>query len=259
MSSCGVRRSHDPTAGLTVTDSCADRGPPTIWMPRLAYRLHPLPYASPHRPSRRMQPLRASQTEVAESLHLLKFPEAATEARSGLEAVQRAVSSLAVTDASMADVRQIAQAGCCRRLAAGGGGRCRLASANALLPLALWQDEIAQIVDGIWSLQYMAAGPICGSAGPLSQFRCCVPQDGAPGPAAPGAQPWTCQPFTHAVLFRYANAVARERFEAQPRVQLMLGGTGAPAGTGGSRTVLLRDCCVARVRSAAALHEHSSR
>lgn len=50
----------------------------------LACHLHPLPYASPHRPSRRMRPLRSSQTEVAESLHLLKFPEAATEASSGV-------------------------------------------------------------------------------------------------------------------------------------------------------------------------------
>lgn len=109
--------------------------------------------------------------------------------------------------------------------------------------LLFWQDEIAQIVDGIWSLQYMAAGPICGSAGPLSQFRRFVPEGGAPGPAAPGAQPLTCQPFTHAVLFRYANAVARERFEAQPRVVLMLGGTGAPAGTGTPRPMLDWDCC----------------
>lgn len=91
-------------------------------------------------------------------------------------------------------------------------------------------------MDGIWSLQYMAAGPICGSAGPLSQFRCRVPSGGSP--AAAGTQPLACQPFTHAVLFRYANATARERFEGQPRVQLMLGGTGAPAGTG-ARTHLL--------------------
>lgn len=80
------------------------------------------------------------------------------------------------------------------------------------------------MVDGVWSLQYVAAGPICGSAGPLSQFRC-GPSSGTSGSDA-------CQPFTHAVLFRYSNAAGRERFEQQPRVQLMLGGTGAPPGTG---------------------------
>lgn len=78
---------------------------------------------------------------------------------------------------------------------------------------------MAAVVDGIWSLQYMAAGPICGTAGPLSQFRCA---------AGTGA---SCRPFSHAVLFRYANPANRERFEGQPRVQLMLGGTGAPPGT----------------------------
>lgn len=228
-------------------------------------RLHPLPYASPHRPSRRMQPLRSSQTEVAESLHLLKFPEAATEASSGFGGRTSAVCSLAVSDASMADVRKAEQAGCRRRLAGSGSRRSPVAFHHDFTCFAapcflLWQDEIAQIVDGIWSLQYMAAGPICGSAGPLSQFCCRVPEGGAPGPAGPGAQLPTCQPFTHAVLFRYANAVARERFEAQPRVQLMLGGTGAPAGTGGSRPLLLRFCCVAQFSSCSRdLHEHSSR
>ena len=98
------------------------------------------------------------------------------------------------------------------------------------------------MVDGIWSLQYMAAGPICGSAGPLSHFRCRAPAGSA------GTQPLACQPFTHAVLFRYASAAARERFEAQPRVQLMLGGTGAPAGTGVRRASC---CCRPRDRCAA--------
>lgn len=106
------------------------------------------------------------------------------------------------------------------------------------------------MVDGIWSLQYMAAGPICGSAGPLSHFRCRVPADGAAAASSAGTQPLACQPFTHAVLFRYASAAARERFEAQPRVQLTLGGTGLPAGTGARRPPLLAtgwvaaaECC----------------
>lgn len=91
----------------------------------------------------------------------------------------------------------------------------------AILP----QEEVAQVVDGIWSLQYMAAGPICGSAGPLSDFRC--------------SRAATCEPFTHAVLFRYSNAATRQRFESQPRVHLMLGGTGAPQGTGACRCSLI--------------------
>lgn len=86
------------------------------------------------------------------------------------------------------------------------------------------QDEVAQMVDGIWSLQYLAAGPICGSAGPLKGFRSAGGSGTGDGAAA--------QPASHAVLFRYANEAALARFESQPRVQLMLGGTGAPAGTG---------------------------
>jgi hypothetical protein len=93
------------------------------------------------------------------------------------------------------------------------------------------QENIAQVVDGIWSLQYMAAGPLCASAGPLAQFQASSAAAGGPQQAQQAQQ--AEQPvFTHAVLFRYANEASLERFEQQPRVQLMLGGTGAPAGTG---------------------------
>ncbi|KAL4427166.1 hypothetical protein ABPG77_001170 [Micractinium sp. CCAP 211/92] len=88
------------------------------------------------------------------------------------------------------------------------------------------QEEVAQVVDGIWSLQYLAAGPICGSAGPLTGYRAGAGAGQAGGAAA------AAPPASHAVLFRYANEAALTRFEAQPRVQLMLSGTGAPAGTG---------------------------
>ena len=145
---------------------------------------------------------RAAFAEVAESLHLLRFPEGASEVRP--------------TDR--------------RGLCCAADRRCarlwRSAAAPAhchQLPSVRLQEDVAAVVDGIWSLQYMAAGPICGSAGPLAQFQCGGGEGAAPA----------CQPFTHAVLFRYSNAATRERFEAQPRVQLMLGGTGAPAGTGG--------------------------
>ena len=84
------------------------------------------------------------------------------------------------------------------------------------------------MVDGIWSLQYMAAGPLCASAGPLAQFQASSAATGGLQQAQQAEQPV----FTHAVLFRYANEASLERFEQQPRVQLMLGGTGAPAGTG---------------------------
>ncbi|PSC74061.1 sonic hedgehog A [Micractinium conductrix] len=85
------------------------------------------------------------------------------------------------------------------------------------------EEDIASVVDGVWSLQYLAAGPICGSAGPLAGFR-------RAGAAAEYAGDAGDAP-THAVLFRYSNEVALLRFESQPRVQLMLGGTGAPQGT----------------------------
>ena len=78
------------------------------------------------------------------------------------------------------------------------------------------QEDVAQLVDGIWSLQFTAAGPICSTAGQLLPL--------GPAAAAPASQ--------NAVLFRYASQAAAERFQAQPRVQLMLGGTGAPEGSG---------------------------
>ena len=51
----------------------------------LVCRPCPLPLASPaaRRPRKKMQRVSAAQSEVAESLHLLRFPEAATEASVG--------------------------------------------------------------------------------------------------------------------------------------------------------------------------------
>jgi hypothetical protein len=110
---------------------------------------------------------------------------------------------------------------------------------HAALPLSTpLQEDISQLLDGIWSLQYAAAGPICGSAGPLppalSRF--------GGGGAAPSGDTPAGAAFTHAVLFRYSNEAALRRFEAQPRVQLMLGGSGAPPGTGEWEAPPPEDC-----------------
>jgi hypothetical protein len=80
------------------------------------------------------------------------------------------------------------------------------------------------VVDAIWSLQYAAAGPICASAGPL--------------PAALARMPPPSAACSHAVLFRYGTEAALQRFQAQPRVRLMLSGADAPQGTGGSPCLL---------------------
>ncbi|KAL4459186.1 hypothetical protein ABPG75_014051 [Micractinium tetrahymenae] len=111
-------------------------------------------------------------------------------------------------------------------------GQAAVAESLHLLrfPPGVFEEEVSQVVDGIWSLQYLAAGPICGSAGRLVRFHSTGSADQAGAGAEAGAE---AQPaVSHAVLFRYANETALTRFEAQPRVQLMLSGTGAPAGTG---------------------------
>ncbi|KAI3423404.1 hypothetical protein D9Q98_010621 [Chlorella vulgaris] len=79
------------------------------------------------------------------------------------------------------------------------------------------EEDVSRVVDAIWSLQYAAAGPICASAGPL--------------PAALARMPPPAAACSHAVLFRYGTEAALQRFQAQPRVRLMLSGADAPQGT----------------------------
>ncbi|KAL4515734.1 hypothetical protein Ndes2437B_g07155 [Nannochloris sp. 'desiccata'] len=38
-------------------------------------------------------------------------------------------------------------------------------------PATIEEDSVSAVVDEVWSLQYRAAGPICGSAGPFTPPR----------------------------------------------------------------------------------------
>ncbi|KAL4542941.1 hypothetical protein Ndes2526B_g03625 [Nannochloris sp. 'desiccata'] len=80
-------------------------------------------------------------------------------------------------------------------------------------PATIEEDSVSAVVDEVWSLQYRAAGPICGSAGPFT------PLATAPTSIAPA--------FTHAVLFRYGEQRLLESFMSNPRIKDMLD-TSAP-------------------------------
>lgn len=86
-------------------------------------------------------------------------------------------------------------------------------------------------MDGIWSLQYLAAGPICGCAGPLAEFTA-TGGGAAAAESSDAQQQQQQQQFTHGVLFRYGSEGAMAAFQRQPRVSLMLGGTGTPEAEG---------------------------
>ena len=116
----------------------------------------------------------------------------------------------------------------------------------------------------MWSLQYLAAGPICASAGVLARFAWHAPppplpadadaaaaapagtRDSPPssssgasssnsrssdGDSAPSPRPPPT--YSHAVLFRYASQRSLAAFLASPRVALMLSGMGLPEAQGG--------------------------
>ena len=69
------------------------------------------------------------------------------------------------------------------------------------------QEMISDSVDRVWSLQYVVAGPICGSAGPLS---------------SPPTSTSTSMPYTHGVLFRFGQESPMNAFFAHPRTRDML-------------------------------------
>jgi hypothetical protein len=56
----------------------------------------------------------------------------------------------------------------------------------------------AEVVDKLWSMQYVVPGPVCGCAGKL-----------VPLSAAESAPP---PPASHAVLFRFPQFATQERF-----------------------------------------------
>jgi hypothetical protein len=84
------------------------------------------------------------------------------------------------------------------------------------LPDTATADQVSEVVDGAWSLQYMVRGPVCGSAGSIEQGF--LPATG--GTAANKEK--LLGAFNNAVLFRYANADALHGFMSHPKTKLML-------------------------------------
>jgi hypothetical protein len=124
-------------------------------------------------------------TAVNETLTLLRFPPGCTEVCAPLTAGGAPVDTLLILDCSPRP-----------------------------------QEDIADTVDRVWSLQYVAPGPVCGSAGPLLPLA-------APGVAVPPPPP-----FSHAVLFRYASRPSLDAFVSNLKVRGMLGMTAAKVAEG---------------------------
>jgi hypothetical protein len=84
------------------------------------------------------------------------------------------------------------------------------------LPTDSTDDQVSEVVDSAWSLQYMVRGPVCGSAGSIEQVI--VPSnlsDDAGDRADMTA-------FNNCVLFRYSNKAAMEQFMSNMKTKLML-------------------------------------
>lgn len=73
-----------------------------------------------------------------------------------------------------------------------------------LLPFGAVEDEdaVSELVDKLWSMQYVVPGPICGCAGKI------IPVPSSGGSTTPSIDP----PASHAVFFRYGQPEVRKRF-----------------------------------------------
>lgn len=82
-------------------------------------------------------------------------------------------------------------------------------------------EQISEVVDGAWSLQYMVRGPVCGSAGSIetsllpTSVTSSVNEEDAKRQALLAS-------FNNAVLFRYANMETLDGFMSHAKTKLML-------------------------------------
>jgi len=89
------------------------------------------------------------------------------------------------------------------------------------LPLNSSTEQISEVVDGAWSLQYMVRGPVWGSAGSIetsllpTSVTSSVNEEDAKRQALLAS-------FNNAVLFRYANMETLDGFMSHAKTKLML-------------------------------------
>jgi len=72
-------------------------------------------------------------------------------------------------------------------------------------------DQVSEVIDSTWSLQYMVRGPVCGSAG--SVLMAMVPKRKEDG---------IVKEFNNCILFRYASESAMDQFMAHGKTKYML-------------------------------------
>lgn len=89
------------------------------------------------------------------------------------------------------------------------------------LPVDASPEQISEVIDSAWSLQYMVRGPVCGSAGSIetsllpTSVTSSVNEEDAKRQALLAS-------FNNAVLFRYANQETLNGFMSHAKTKLML-------------------------------------
>lgn len=75
-------------------------------------------------------------------------------------------------------------------------------------------EQISEVIDSTWSLQYMVRGPICGSAGPV--LMAMLPH------TTEDADQAIVQRYNNCILFRYASESAMSEFMSHGKTKYML-------------------------------------
>ena len=108
------------------------------------------------------------------------------------------------------------------------------------LPAGGAVDEAQALLDEVWSLQYVASGPICGTAGAVTLLERRGPAGGSGGLAGAAERDEGGGGALAGVLFRFGRQAQRDTFFDNPATREVLGGTAAAACEGACRSARRR-------------------
>ncbi|KAI8114587.1 hypothetical protein M9434_002708 [Picochlorum sp. BPE23] len=103
-----------------------------------------------------------------------------------------------------------------RRRVVASADTCQVAESLTVFSLTpdLDDEQVSEVIDTCWSLQYMVRGPVCGSAGPV--ITGLVPS----GTQSPKAT--SLEQFNNCILFRYASEKSMQDFLNHLKTKYML-------------------------------------
>lgn len=121
-----------------------------------------------------------------------------------------------------------------RRRIVASADTCQVAESLTVFSLTpdLDDEQVSEVIDTCWSLQYMVRGPVCGSAGPV--ITGLVPSGSESHKAT------SLEQFNNCILFRYASEKAMQDFLNHLKTKYMLDDVAKEKTSAGVATVTFK-------------------